>query len=152
MLLLFVTTSFAIPLCAQEEESIPIYTIGIEFRDRDGGKIYSTVDFMATSNDESVCQVRSGALHHAQYDLGWIEVVVGQGVAVITIMARYDGYVGIGNILIAYPEPTGGIKTTVRIKIDQSETKSLLAFDKLNFVCPNDWIFIKNDSMRLVEC
>ena len=52
MLLLFVTTSFAIPLCAQEEESIPIYTIGIEFRDRDGGKIYSTVDFMATSNDE----------------------------------------------------------------------------------------------------
>ena len=37
MLLLFVTTSFAIPLCAQEEEVIPIYTIGIEFRDERWG-------------------------------------------------------------------------------------------------------------------
>lgn len=60
MSLLFVTMIFAIPLCAQEEEIIPIYTVGIEFRDRDGGKIYSTVDFDARSSDESVCWVRRG--------------------------------------------------------------------------------------------
>lgn len=150
MLLLFVTTSFAIPLYAQEEETIPIYTIGIEFRDRDGGKIYSTVDFDAESSDESVCWVRRGDYHHATYGVGWIEVVVvGCGNATITITGRYDGYVGIGTVLITHPEPIGGIETTVRITIDQSPSRSLFVFIKSNFVCPYDWTCIKSDAIQL---
>ena len=149
MLLLFVTTSFAIPLCAQEEEVIPIYTIGIEFRDRGGGKIYSTVDFDAKSSNESVCWVRRGDHHHATYGVGWIEVVVvGDGSATITITGRYDGCVGIGTVFITYPEPESGIKTTVRIRIDQSQSRSLFVFNKLNFVCPYDWTCIKSDVIQ----
>ena len=149
MSLLFVTMIFAIPLCAQEEEIIPIYTVGIEFRDRDGGKIYSTVDFDARSSDESVCWVRRGDYHHAAYGVGWIEVVVvGSGSATVTITGRYDGCVGIGTVQITYPEPPGGIKTTVRITIAQSPSRSLFVFVKSNFVCPYDWACIKSDAIQ----
>lgn len=51
-------------------------------------------------------------------------------------------------MFITYPEPESGIKTTVRIRIDQSPSRSLFVFNKLNFVCPYDWTCIKSDVIQ----
>ena len=152
LVLWMMTILFSIPVVAQNNEpETVIYTIGIEFRDRNGGKIYSSVDFTAKSSDETVCWVRFGDEHVGSAGVGWFEVVViGEGTAVIVIEATYEGCKGEGRIIITNPEPASGIKTSLRIKIDQPITRTFMLFGENLWRCPYDWIFLKIDENQFL--
>lgn len=152
LVLWMMTILFSIPVVAQNDEpKVVIYTIGIEFRDRNGGKIYSSVDFTAKSSDETVCWVRFGDGHVGSAGVGWFEVVaIGEGTTDIVVKATYEGHTGEGRIIITNPEPASGIKISLRIIINQPMTRTFILLGENSWRCPYDWIFLKSDEDRFL--